>query len=56
MSQSQNAEFEFDSFVDAVKTYGLEAVSAKDTAHSSAVSVRPWQHVEEQLGGGTVAR
>ncbi|MDO0925038.1 hypothetical protein QQY24_06255 [Streptomyces sp. TG1A-8] len=43
-------EISFDAFVDAVKSYDLESVSAKDTAHSSAVSVKPWEHVAEQTG------
>jgi hypothetical protein len=45
---SEKNEISFDAFVDAVKSYDLESVSAKDTAHSSAVSVKPWEHVTEQ--------
>jgi hypothetical protein len=45
---SEKNEVSFDAFVDAAKSYDLDAVSAKDTAHSSAVSVKPWEHVVEQ--------
>jgi hypothetical protein len=45
---SENTEMQFDAFVAAVKSYDLESVSAKDTAHSSAVSVKPWQHVAQE--------
>ncbi|MEV5148889.1 hypothetical protein [Streptomyces sp. NPDC052727] len=45
---SEGNELEFEEFVDAVKSYDLETVGATETAHSSAVSVKPWQHVDEQ--------
>ncbi|MGQ4599093.1 hypothetical protein [Nocardia sp. R6R-6] len=48
----QDSGLEFDAFVTAVQTYDLEAVGARDTAHSSAVSVKPWQHVEKHAAEG----
>lgn len=51
-TMSQDSGLEFDAFVTAVQTYDLEAVGARDTAHSSAVSVKPWQHVEKHAAEG----
>ncbi|GGK16379.1 hypothetical protein GCM10010124_06210 [Pilimelia terevasa] len=47
---AEETKMRFDEFVSAVQSFDLESAAVRETAHSSAVSVKPWMHVAEQTG------